>query len=90
MARRLRLHFATQRRNTDLLSETSEDVLDSNNQMYFKKAQNSEPNVTQMKLASRQVACAPVMQQVINQEGNATISSLQKKKEHVTAHFSAV
>lgn len=79
MARRLRLHFATQRRNTDLLSETSEDVLDSNNQMYFKKAQNSEPNVTQMKLASRQVACAPVMQQVINQEGNATISSLQKK-----------
>ncbi|XP_072201707.1 E3 ubiquitin-protein ligase NEDD4 isoform X3 [Excalfactoria chinensis] len=80
MARRLRLHFATQRRNTDLLSETSEDVLDSNNQMYFKKAQNSEPNGMQMKLASRQVACAPVMQQVINQEGNAAISSLQKKK----------
>ncbi|XP_021262618.1 E3 ubiquitin-protein ligase NEDD4 isoform X1 [Numida meleagris] len=80
MARRLRLHFATQRRNTDLFSETSEDVLDTNNQTYFKKAQNSEPNVTQMKLASRQVARAPVMQQVINQEGNATISSLQKKK----------
>lgn len=49
-------------------------------QNIFRKAQNSEPNVTQMKLASRQVACAPVMQQVINQEGNATISSLQKKK----------
>ncbi|XP_076203815.1 E3 ubiquitin-protein ligase NEDD4 isoform X1 [Aptenodytes patagonicus] len=80
MARRLRLHFATQRSNTDPLSETSEDVLDSNNCMYFKKLQNSAPNVTQMKLTPRQVAYAPVMQQVINQEENATISSLQIKK----------
>ncbi|XP_014800133.1 PREDICTED: E3 ubiquitin-protein ligase NEDD4 isoform X1 [Calidris pugnax] len=80
MARRLRLHFAAQRSNTDPLSETSEDVLDSNNCMYFKKSQNSAPNVTQMKLAPRQVAYAPVMQQGINQEENATISSLQIKK----------
>lgn len=80
MARRLRLHFATQRSNTDPLSETSENVLDSNNCMYFKKSQNSAPNVTQMKLTPRQVAYAPVMQQVINQEENATISSLQIKK----------
>ncbi|KAM9275963.1 E3 ubiquitin-protein ligase NEDD4 isoform 1-T1 [Morus bassanus] len=80
MARRLRLHFATQRSNTDPLSETSEDVLDSNNFTYFKKSQNSAPNVTQMKLTPRQVAYAPVTQQVINQEENATISSLQIKK----------
>ncbi|XP_009707159.1 PREDICTED: E3 ubiquitin-protein ligase NEDD4 isoform X2 [Cariama cristata] len=80
MARRLRLHFTTQRSNTDPLSETSEDVLDSNNCMYFKKLQNSAPNVTQMKLTPRQVAYAPVMQQVINQEENATVSSLQLKK----------
>ncbi|XP_069654268.1 E3 ubiquitin-protein ligase NEDD4 isoform X1 [Haliaeetus albicilla] len=80
MARRLRLHFATQRSNTDPLSETSENVLDSNNCMYFKKSQNSAPNVTQMKLTPRQVAYAPVMQQVINQEENAAISSLQIKK----------
>ncbi|XP_029869537.1 E3 ubiquitin-protein ligase NEDD4 isoform X1 [Aquila chrysaetos chrysaetos] len=80
MARRLRLHFATQRSNTDPLSETSENVLDSNNCMYFKKSQNSAPNVTQMKLTPRQVAYAPVMQQVINQEENAGISSLQIKK----------
>ncbi|XP_075016240.1 E3 ubiquitin-protein ligase NEDD4 isoform X1 [Calonectris borealis] len=80
MARRLRLHFATQRSNTDPLSETSEDALDSNNCMYFKKSQNSAPNVTQMKLTPRQVAYAPVMQQVINQEENATVSSLQIKK----------
>ncbi|XP_040425889.1 E3 ubiquitin-protein ligase NEDD4 isoform X2 [Cygnus olor] len=80
MARRLRLHFATQRSNTDPLSETSEDVLDSNNGMYFKRTQNSEPNVTQMNLTPRQVACAPVMQQIINQERKANISSLQKKK----------
>ncbi|XP_009813182.2 E3 ubiquitin-protein ligase NEDD4 [Gavia stellata] len=80
MARRLRLHFAAQRSNTDPLSETSEDVLDSSNCMYFKKSQNSAPNVTQMKLTPRQVACTPVMQQVINQEENATISSLQMKK----------
>ncbi|XP_052663805.1 E3 ubiquitin-protein ligase NEDD4 isoform X2 [Harpia harpyja] len=80
MARRLRLHFATQRSNTDPLSETSENVLDSNNCMYFKKSQNAAPNVTQMKLAPRQVAYAPVMQQVVNQEENAAISSLQIKK----------
>ncbi|XP_061855084.1 E3 ubiquitin-protein ligase NEDD4 isoform X2 [Colius striatus] len=78
MARRLRLHFATQRSNTDPLSETSEDVLDSNNCVYFKESQNSAPNVTQMKLTPRQIAYAPVMQQVINQEENAT--SLQIKK----------
>ncbi|XP_055664781.1 E3 ubiquitin-protein ligase NEDD4 isoform X1 [Falco peregrinus] len=80
MARRLRLHFATQRSNTDPLSEASEDVLESNNCMYFKKSQNSPPNVTQMKLTPRQVAYAPVMQQVINQEENAAISSFQIKK----------
>ncbi|XP_009508756.1 E3 ubiquitin-protein ligase NEDD4 isoform X4 [Phalacrocorax carbo] len=80
MARQLRLHFATQRSNTDPLSETPEDVLDSDNFMYFKKLQNSAPNVTQMKLTPRQVAYAPVMQQIINQEETATISSLQIKK----------
>ncbi|XP_057254044.1 E3 ubiquitin-protein ligase NEDD4 isoform X1 [Pezoporus wallicus] len=80
MARRLRLHFATQRSNTDPLSETSEDVLDSNSCMYFKKLQNSAPNVTQMNLTPRQVAYAPVMPQVINQEESATVSSLQIKK----------
>ncbi|PKU47951.1 e3 ubiquitin-protein ligase nedd4 isoform x1 [Limosa lapponica baueri] len=68
------------RSNTDPLSETSEDVLDSNNCMYFKKSQNSAPNVTQMQLTPRQVAYAPVTQQGINQEENATVSSLQIKK----------
>uniref|UniRef100_A0A8C0EDZ2 HECT-type E3 ubiquitin transferase n=1 Tax=Bubo bubo TaxID=30461 RepID=A0A8C0EDZ2_BUBBB len=80
MARRLRLHFATQRSNTDPLSETPEDVLDSNSCTYFHKLQNSAPNVTQMKLTPRQVAYAPVMQQVINQEENATSSSLGIKR----------
>lgn len=80
MARRLRLHFATQRSNTDPLLETSEDVLDSNNYTYFRKSQNSAPNVTQMKLTPRRVAYAPVMQQIINQEENATLSSSQIKR----------
>ncbi|KAM6409757.1 E3 ubiquitin-protein ligase NEDD4 [Rhynochetos jubatus] len=80
MARRLRLHFATQRSNTDPLSETSEDVLDSNNCIYFKKSQNSAPNVTRVKLTPRQVAYAPVTQQVVSQDANATVSSLQIKK----------
>ncbi|XP_008945596.1 PREDICTED: E3 ubiquitin-protein ligase NEDD4 isoform X1 [Merops nubicus] len=80
MARRLRLHFATQRSNTDPLSETSEDVLDSNDCMYLQKSRSSAPNVTQMKLTPRQAAYAPVMQQVINQEENASVSSLQIKK----------
>ncbi|XP_066184575.1 E3 ubiquitin-protein ligase NEDD4 isoform X1 [Sylvia atricapilla] len=80
MARRLRLHFATQRSNTDPLSETSEDFLDSNNCMYFKKSENSAPSVTQVKLTPRQAAYAPVVQQVINQEKSTTVSSLQIKK----------
>ncbi|XP_064013633.1 E3 ubiquitin-protein ligase NEDD4 isoform X1 [Pogoniulus pusillus] len=80
MAQRLRLHFTTQRRNTDPSVEVSEDVLDSNSCMYFKSLQNSAPNVTQMKLTPRQVAYAPVMHKVINQEENATISSLRIKK----------
>lgn len=80
MARRLRLHFATQRSNTDPLSETSEDFLDSNNCMYFKKSQSSAPSFTQVKLIPRQAAYAPVVQQVINQEKSTTVSSLQIKK----------
>ncbi|XP_032926488.1 E3 ubiquitin-protein ligase NEDD4 isoform X2 [Catharus ustulatus] len=80
MARRLRLHFATQRSNTDPLSETSEDFLDSNNCMHFKKSQSSAPSVTQVKLTPRQTAYAPVVQQVINQEKSTRISSLQIKK----------
>lgn len=80
MARQLRLHFATPRSNTDPLSETSEDVLDSSNCMYFQKSQNSAPSITQVKLTPRQAAYAPVVQQAINQEKNTTISSLQIKK----------
>ncbi|XP_064244560.1 E3 ubiquitin-protein ligase NEDD4 isoform X1 [Passer domesticus] len=80
MARRLRLHFATQRSNTDPLSETSEDFLDSNNCVYFKKSQTSAPSFTQVKLIPRQAAYAPVVQQVINQEKSTAISSLQIKK----------
>ncbi|XP_053844540.1 E3 ubiquitin-protein ligase NEDD4 isoform X4 [Vidua macroura] len=80
MARRLRLHFATQRSNTDPLSETSEDFLDSNNCLYFKKSQSSAPSFTQVKLIPRQAAYAPVVQQVINQEKSTTVSSLQIKK----------
>ncbi|XP_057889256.1 E3 ubiquitin-protein ligase NEDD4 isoform X1 [Melospiza georgiana] len=80
MARRLRLHFATQRSNTDPLSETSEDFLDRNNCMYFKKSQSSAPSFTQVKLIPRQAAYAPVVQQIINPEKSTTISSLQIKK----------
>ncbi|XP_009867959.1 PREDICTED: E3 ubiquitin-protein ligase NEDD4 isoform X1 [Apaloderma vittatum] len=80
MARRLRLHFATQRSNTDPLSETSEDVLDSNSCMYFQKSQNCAPSVTRMKLTPRQITCAPVVRHVIDQEENATVPSSQIKK----------
>ncbi|XP_010217603.1 PREDICTED: E3 ubiquitin-protein ligase NEDD4 isoform X1 [Tinamus guttatus] len=81
MARQLRLRFATQRSNTDPLSETSEDVLDSNRLMYFKKpSQNSVPNIAQLKPTHRHVAYAPIMQEIINQQGNATISSSHKKR----------
>ncbi|KAM4749507.1 E3 ubiquitin-protein ligase NEDD4 isoform 2-T2 [Rhinophrynus dorsalis] len=56
MARRLRLHFATRRSNTDPLSESSGDGLDSNIHMCFKRlSQTSAPSVIQMRLSPRQI-----------------------------------
>ncbi|XP_044135616.1 E3 ubiquitin-protein ligase NEDD4 isoform X2 [Bufo gargarizans] len=55
MARRLRLHFATRRSNTDPLPDSSEDALDSNIHMCFQRGSHSSaPSVIQMRLSPRQ------------------------------------
>ncbi|XP_019389071.1 PREDICTED: E3 ubiquitin-protein ligase NEDD4 isoform X1 [Crocodylus porosus] len=86
MARRLRLHFAARRSNTDPLSEASEDDLDNNIYMYFKRpSQNSASNVIEMKLTPRRAAFPPVMQEIINQQQSASGSSLQKNNKRSTS-----
>lgn len=55
MARRLRLHFATRRSNTDPLPDSSGDGLDSNIHMCFQRdSHSSAPSVIQMRLSPRQ------------------------------------
>ncbi|KAG8575775.1 hypothetical protein GDO81_009673 [Engystomops pustulosus] len=55
MARRLRLHFATRRSNTDPLPDSSGDGLDSNIHMCFQSvSRSSAPSVIQMRLSPRQ------------------------------------
>ncbi|XP_025052795.1 E3 ubiquitin-protein ligase NEDD4-like [Alligator sinensis] len=86
MARRLRLHFAARRSNTDPLSETSEDDLDNNIYMHFKRpSQNSASSVIEMKLTPRQAVFPPVMQEIINQQQSASSSSLQKNNKKSTS-----
>ncbi|XP_067411987.1 E3 ubiquitin-protein ligase NEDD4 isoform X1 [Emydura macquarii macquarii] len=89
MARQLRLHFADRRSNTDPLSETSGDGLDSNIHMYFKRpSQNYEPDILQMKLTPRQTVFPPVMQEIINQQQRSTVSSQQKNKKSTSLQIS--
>nr|XP_048722727.1 E3 ubiquitin-protein ligase NEDD4 isoform X5 [Caretta caretta] len=86
MARRLRLHFAAQRSNTDPLSEISGNGLDSNIHMYFQRpSQNSAPDIIQMKLTPRQAVFPTVMQEIINQQQHSAVSSLQKSNKKSTS-----
>ncbi|CAM4610789.1 unnamed protein product, partial [Lepidochelys olivacea] len=86
MARRLRLHFAARRSNTDPLSEISGNGLDSNIHMYFQRpSQNSAPDIIQMKLTPRQAVFPTVMQEIINQQQHSAVSSLQKSNKKSTS-----
>ncbi|XP_065268663.1 E3 ubiquitin-protein ligase NEDD4 isoform X2 [Emys orbicularis] len=86
MARRLRLHFAARRSNTDPLSEVSGDGLDSNIHVYFQRpSQNSAPDIIQMKVTPRQAVFPTVMQEIINQQQHSTVSSLQKNNKKSTS-----
>nr|XP_033775502.1 E3 ubiquitin-protein ligase NEDD4 isoform X3 [Geotrypetes seraphini] len=89
MARRLRLHFATRRSNTDPLPETSEDGLDSNIHMYFKGlSQNSAPNVIQMKLAPRPGVLPPVSPEIVNSHHCSSVSSESSTKKSTSLKIS--
>ncbi|KAM9313153.1 E3 ubiquitin-protein ligase NEDD4 [Gastrophryne carolinensis] len=80
MARRLRLHFATRRSNTDPLSESSNNGLDSDIHMYFERlSQMSSPSVIQMRLSPRQtVQLSPSPDTIQSHQGN-TVSPPSKK-----------
>ncbi|XP_039346041.1 E3 ubiquitin-protein ligase NEDD4 isoform X5 [Mauremys reevesii] len=86
MARRLRLHFAARRSNTDPLSEISGDGLDGNIHVYFQRpSQNSTPDIIQIKVTPRQAVFPTVMQEIINQQQHSTVSSLQKNNKKSTS-----
>ncbi|XP_068128001.1 E3 ubiquitin-protein ligase NEDD4-like, partial [Hyperolius riggenbachi] len=80
MARRLRLHFATRRSNTDPLPESSDNGLDGNIHMCFKRlSQFSVPSVIQMRLSPRQtLQLSPSPETVQSHQGNA-VSPPSKK-----------
>ncbi|XP_030044921.1 E3 ubiquitin-protein ligase NEDD4 isoform X2 [Microcaecilia unicolor] len=89
MAQRLRLHFAARRSNTDPLPETSEDGLDSNIHMYFKRlSQTSAPNVIQMKLTSRQAGLPPVSPEMVNSHQWSSVSSQSSTKKSTSLKIS--
>ncbi|XP_038606125.1 E3 ubiquitin-protein ligase NEDD4 isoform X2 [Tachyglossus aculeatus] len=83
MARRLRLHFAARRSNTDPLSEASGDDLDNNSPMCFKRpSQASASNTIQMKLTPRQTVLTPGAQEIVqSQESSAAPSSQSSHKK---------
>ncbi|XP_075431868.1 E3 ubiquitin-protein ligase NEDD4 isoform X1 [Ascaphus truei] len=77
MARRLRLHFATRRSNTDPLPESSGDALDSNIHMCFKRL--SAPSVIQMKFTPRPAFEQSSSPETVKlQQGNAVIPPSKK------------
>ncbi|KAM4677989.1 E3 ubiquitin-protein ligase NEDD4-like [Discoglossus pictus] len=77
MARRLRLHFATRRSNTDPLPESSEYGLDSNIHMCFKTL--STPSVIQMRVSPRQaVQQAPSPESILLPQGTSVLPQNKK------------
>ncbi|XP_036118823.1 E3 ubiquitin-protein ligase NEDD4 isoform X2 [Molossus molossus] len=76
MAQSLRLHFAARRSNTYPLSESSEDDLDSNAPMCFKRPTRiSTSNVVQMKLTPRQTALAPLIKENVKSQERSSAPS---------------
>lgn len=80
MARRLRLHFATRRSNTDPLPESSENVLDSNIHMCFKRfSHSSTPSVIQMRLSPRQTVQLSSSPEISQSHQGNSVSPPSKK-----------
>ncbi|XP_041442705.1 E3 ubiquitin-protein ligase NEDD4 isoform X2 [Xenopus laevis] len=84
MARRLRLHFATRRSNTDPLSESSGHGLDSNIHMCFKGlSPTTAPSVIQMRLSPRQTIQKSSSSEIIPLHQGHSVSPACKKSSSV-------
>ncbi|XP_040198668.1 E3 ubiquitin-protein ligase NEDD4 isoform X2 [Rana temporaria] len=80
MARRLRLHFATRRSNTDPLPESSENGLDSNIHMCFRRfSHSSAPSVIQMRLSPRQTIQLSSSPEIVQSHQGNSVSPPSKK-----------
>ncbi|XP_078540998.1 E3 ubiquitin-protein ligase NEDD4 isoform X2 [Lissotriton helveticus] len=89
MARRLRLHFAAKRSNTDPLPDSSGDYLDSNAFMYPRRlSPTSAPNTIQMKLSTREAAVQPVSAEIWNSQPCVPFSPKKNRKKSTSLHIS--
>ncbi|XP_069838547.1 E3 ubiquitin-protein ligase NEDD4 isoform X1 [Dendropsophus ebraccatus] len=80
MARRLRLHFATRRSNTDPLPDSSGDGLDSNIHMCFQRGSHSSaPSVIQMRLSPRQTVQLSSSPEIVQSYQGNSVSQPNKK-----------
>ncbi|XP_072258448.1 E3 ubiquitin-protein ligase NEDD4 isoform X4 [Pyxicephalus adspersus] len=80
MARRLRLHFATRRSNTDPLSESTENGQDSNIHMCFERySHSSAPSVIQMRLSPRQTVQLSSSPEIVQSHQGNSVSPPSKK-----------
>ncbi|XP_056428356.1 E3 ubiquitin-protein ligase NEDD4 isoform X5 [Hyla sarda] len=80
MARRLRLHFATRRSNTDPLPDSSGDGLDSNIHMCFQSiSHSSAPSVIQMRLSPRQTVQLSPSPEIAQSYQGTSVSPPSKK-----------
>ncbi|XP_075714082.1 E3 ubiquitin-protein ligase NEDD4 isoform X2 [Rhinoderma darwinii] len=80
MARRLRLHFATRRSNTDPLPDSSGDGLDSNIHMCFQTVSHSSaPSVIQMRLSPQQTVQLSSSPEIVQSYQGNSVSPPSKK-----------
>ncbi|XP_066448655.1 E3 ubiquitin-protein ligase NEDD4 isoform X1 [Eleutherodactylus coqui] len=80
MARRLRLHFATRRSNTDPLPDSSGNGLDSNIHMCFQRVSHSSaPSVIQMRLSPRQTVQLSSSPEIVQSYQGNSVSPPSKK-----------
>ncbi|XP_069480984.1 E3 ubiquitin-protein ligase NEDD4 isoform X2 [Ambystoma mexicanum] len=89
MARRLRLHFATRRSNTDPLPESSGDGLESNGPAYFNRlSPGTAPNTIQIKLTPRQTFLQPLLTETFNFNPSGPVSPQKSRKKSTSLNIS--
>ncbi|XP_043934900.1 E3 ubiquitin-protein ligase NEDD4 [Protopterus annectens] len=74
MARRLRLHFAARRSNTDPLSEFYRDGLDNNDHVSFQGSSHiATPKIIEMTVAPAQLSLPPLPQDLVNSQQSSSL-----------------